>query len=240
MKKVVLLSLLLILASCSKSTEQTSVVMNTNTTLPTTSANVSQEKYSDTIEKVSTKIKDTNEWNSCMNTSVNMCVQSTAMQIAQKNRSTDFCNELANDDQKESCKFAITMTDAQEKWDATLCESLAENFKTQCSNQVYRMQAIAKKDVEICENIPEQKVSSGSQIIPTGFNERGQCIMNIIMSDVDSKESDCKKIGDKSLESMCATTIKDRKNNPVLVPPTTQKNTQTPVRNNWTWTNSGL
>lgn len=215
--------------------------MNSGAGLPTPSANVTQEKYTDAIDAVSEKISKTNEWNSCMNNSVNMCVQSTAMQIAQKNRSTEFCEELANNDQKESCKFAITMTDAQEKWDASLCEKLSENFKKQCSNQVYRTLAIAKKDPTLCKNIPEANINSGSQIIPTGYNERAQCAMNVIMSDVESKESDCKKIGDKALETMCTTTIKQRKENSALVPPTLstpRPNTQTPVQNNWTWTNS--
>jgi hypothetical protein len=31
------------------------------------------------------------------------------MQIAQKNKSPEFCDELSSNEQKESCKFAVIM-----------------------------------------------------------------------------------------------------------------------------------
>ncbi len=48
-----------------------------------------------------------------MQTNISQCVQSSAMEIAQKNKSTEFCEELTIPEQKESCKFAVIVLDIQ-------------------------------------------------------------------------------------------------------------------------------
>lgn len=122
-----------------------------------------------------------------------MCTQSTAMQIAEKTKSAEFCNELATQEQKESCRYAVAMTQMQETKDEKYCDTLSGNFQKTCINQAYVVQAMAAKDASICDKITAPEILSGAINNASG-PERGQCIMNVILVNQDSKVSDCEKI----------------------------------------------
>jgi 23S rRNA U2552 (ribose-2'-O)-methylase RlmE/FtsJ len=157
------------------------------------------------------------------------------MQVAQKTRSTEFCKELKNSDQKESCTFAIVMLDVQEKGTIELCDSLSDTFKKTCINQGYRALALAKKDPTLCKKIPEpQKAGTGSSAPTAGmYNEQAQCIMNVIMSDPNAKATDCSKIQDASLKTMCETALEQRATlrPPQTSAPTSSSSTSSKTRN---------
>lgn len=116
---------------------------NTRNFSSRTSNNCSSCKYSEsltyewnmicelyeTLKNLSSKTKDTPEFNACLQTNINMCVQSSVMQIAQKNKSPEFCDELSSNEQKESCKFAVIMGIIQTNWNIALCDQSQLNLQ---------------------------------------------------------------------------------------------------------------
>jgi hypothetical protein len=166
--------------------------------------------YNEVLSTVSETIKDTPEFNSCIQSNISKCIQSSTMELAQRNKDPEFCEALKSEDQKNSCQFAITMSLVQENWDSSLCETLSENYKKICISQSYRMKAMSEKDIKLCNKIPPTEIASGSSIRNDNSYEQGQCIMNVILSIPTSKTSDCNKIGDPLLENMCTTTINQR------------------------------
>jgi hypothetical protein len=180
-----------------------------------------KDTYNDSISTASKKITSTQEFNSCMQTSTNMCIQSVWMQLAQKNKDVSLCDELPNIDQKESCKFGIVMTDAIEKQNPELCKTLSGNYAKQCSIEIYRNQAQKNKDTELCKKIDEiENQGTGSTNQNTTAPMMGgadQCVFTIIMSDTGSTDKDCSKISNDSMQDMCKTSIKNR---PKMILPT--------------------
>jgi hypothetical protein len=146
-----------------------------------------------------------------MDMNVNMCIQNAGMQLAQKNKSAEFCKELTSADQQESCTFAVTMMNAQEKKDKSLCDVLSDNYKRQCNMSMIRSEATEKKDIKVCEQIAQN--SSGAL---TGMRDtaRDDCKMNVIMMDSTSTAKSCDMIDDVSLQNMCTTMLKNRNNLP--------------------------
>jgi len=166
----------------------------------------SPSRYTELLDATPEKIKSTPEFNACMQTTISQCTQSSAMQIAQKNKSIAFCEELTSTEQKESCKFAVVILTIQNGWDIALCESLTPSFRDNCIIQSHQNNALKMKDIKICDNISVSRD-------PWSTNNRTRCIMNVIMSDATSKESDCKKIGDDILETMCKSSLSQRTKN---------------------------
>ena len=213
MKKLIILLLsCLILWSCSFPLQKdTSSIWNEGTGMTNIPV---KDSYKGSLETASDKIKNTPDFNNCMQTSINMCVQSVWMQMAQKNKDVTLCNELPNIDQKESCKFGIVMTDAVEKQNPELCKTLSTTYAKQCAVEIYRSQAQKNKDVELCKKIDElENQGTGStnqaQMMPM-MGWADQCIFSVVMSDTGSREEDCNKISNNSMKEMCKTSIKNR------------------------------
>jgi len=116
----------------------------------------------------------------------NMCVQSVGMELAQKSKDPNFCQELPGKDQKLSCEFAIAMVNAQEQNSDKACDMLTdEYYANQCKIQLYKQDAANKKDLNICNKIDlVLQTSSGSQ---TNGAEKDQCILQYIMNVTNSK-----------------------------------------------------
>ncbi len=154
------------------------------------------------------------------------------MQIAQKNKSPEFCEELSTDEQKASCKFAVIMGLIQNNWDIALCDDLSGTFKNTCTIQTYKMKALEAKDIKLCEKIPTAESNSWNMMMgPAMGNDRGQCIMNILLTDPELKAKDCKILKDEMLEKMCEQSLKQRINlpSPTVVPPMVPLNTGSTV-----------
>jgi NAD dependent epimerase/dehydratase family enzyme len=176
------------------------------TTAPVTTMT---KNYEETLESASSKIKSSEEFRSCMDMNVNMCIQNAGMQLAQKNKSAEFCKELTSTEQQESCTFAVTMMNAQEKKDKSLCDVLSDTYKKQCTMSMIRGEATESKDIKICEQIPQS--NSG---VTTGMRDtaRDDCKMNVIMMDMASNVALCNTIDDDGLKDMCKTMLKNRTN----------------------------
>jgi hypothetical protein len=142
-----------------------------------------------------------------MDMNVNMCIQNAGMQLAQKSKSAEFCKELTSADQQESCTFAVTMMNATEKKDKSLCDTLSDTYKKQCTMSMIRSEATEKKDIKICEQLPQ-----GNSGATTGMRNtaRDDCKMNVIMIDTTSTPKSCDTIDDNNLQNMCTTMMKNR------------------------------
>lgn len=219
MKKIIFIILgLLILGSCTlqKSTKNTSPVSNDVPSVGTTT-------YTEDIENTSSKIKDTDEFKSCMKQQATMCIQSTGMQIAQKMKDTAFCKELSTPEQQGSCEFAITMINAQEKNDEKLCDTLTDkNYIKQCKIQIYRQDAITKKDIILCDKINSLSSGTGANETIDINTQKDQCVMQFIMSVQESKEADCTKLTNDSSLEMCKMMIRNKAQS--TPPPTPTEN----------------
>lgn len=147
---------------------------------------------------------------------VNMCIQNAGMQLAQKNKSAEFCKELTSVDQQESCIFAVTMMNAQEKKDRSLCDTLSDMYKRQCIISMIRSEATQKKDLSICEEIPRNNSGSVTEMRDVA---RDDCKMNIIMMDNTATPKSCDTIEDDGLQNMCATMVKNRNTPPASTTP---------------------
>jgi len=139
-----------------------------------------------------------------MDMNVPMCIQTAGMQLAQKERSTEFCSELGNPEQVSSCVFAITMINAQEKNDITLCDTLGEVYIHQCRLNVTKNDALTKKDPKICETIAVSTEESSSD------STRDECMLNAIMASDASTKDSCNMIKNEQIIDMCVTMIASR------------------------------
>jgi hypothetical protein len=239
MKYILLLSCAFLLVSCSTKTQETSpqepapVAPVVSTQSPWLMNEAWSVSYTETLKNLSSKTKDTPEFNACLQTNINMCVQSSIMQIAQKNKSPEFCDELSSNEQKESCKFAVIMGMIQSNWTIELCDSLSWTFKNTCTNQTYKMKALEAKDIKLCEKIPTAESNSWNIMMgPAMGNDRGQCMMNILLADPELKAKDCKILKDEMLEKMCEQSMKQRislPTTPSVVPPIVPSNTGSTV-----------
>ncbi|MDD2694199.1 MAG: hypothetical protein PHY14_04720 [Candidatus Gracilibacteria bacterium] len=198
------LSCLFVLASCTIG----------STTLGTSSGTPVNAQYKTDLDTASHKIKDTQEFADCMAPSVNMCVNSVGMQLAQTAKSVEFCSELSTADQQEGCRFAIVMSLANEKNDPAVCDTLSGNYKEQCVESVYRSQAINTKDISLCEKIgvtASGEVNSGDMMMPGMMsNKKDECVLSVLMSDQATTIADCQKIQDAPLQDMCKSNLQSR------------------------------
>jgi len=138
-----------------------------------------------------------------MDTNVPMCIQTAGMQMAQKEKSTEICEDLLSEEQKKSCKFAVTLINAQEKNDKDLCDVLDGEYQKQCRITLIRSEATQKKDPTICESI----VNEESRNRDTAKDE---CMMNAVLADASSDAKKCDIIENEQVKSMCKSLIQSR------------------------------
>jgi hypothetical protein len=162
--------------------------------------------YTETLKTTSEKIKQSEEFNKCMDMNVNMCVNMAGSQIAQKTQSIEFCNELQSSDQQESCKFGIIINKSQSDKNISLCDELEDAYKSRCKNEYAKNEAIRLKDPKLCENL--RNAVSG-EINEQDTRNRDQCIMNITMQNPNRTYEDCKTIKDANLQKLCSINIKN-------------------------------
>lgn len=204
MKKIFLtLVMLSLLTSCS-STPTDSIPSITDTTVNTQNIEVQNGTYEKDLKEVSGKIKSSDEFKDCMDMNVPMCIQTAGMQLAQKERSTEFCSELPTPEQKESCVFAITMINAQEKDDMTLCDTLTASYATQCTMSFIKNKALAEKDPKICESIPLSVEENPSD------TSRDDCMLNVFMISDTTTSASCDIIQDTQVKEMCSRMLSTR------------------------------
>lgn len=180
---------------------------------------ISNTTFKQDIDNASSKIRNSEEFQDCMKKQANMCIQTTGMQIAQKNKDSAFCKELPNADEQLSCEFAITMINAQEANNEKLCDTLkTPTYLKQCKVHVYKQNAIAKNDISLCEKIATVINTTDTEFTSEASMQKDQCILQFISSNASAKESDCKKLSNIASEDMCKTILKSKTQ--IINPPT--------------------
>lgn len=164
--------------------------------------------YVTKLDNASSKIKDTKEFGACMEPSVNMCMNQVANDLARKAKSTAFCDELADVANRDACKYGVIITDATEKKDPKLCESLSDPYKKECTLTLVRMEAIDSGDIKKCDAL----AATGSGANPTDASRVDQCRLDTIMRGTSLDSSLCDTITDNGIQNMCVSFMKARKN----------------------------
>lgn len=199
MKKLLLLSsMILILASCSIGSDKT-VTPTQNTP--------GNKDFQASIDTASSKIKNTEEFQSCMAPAVNSCISSVGMQLAQKSKDASFCAELPQKEQQEGCKFALVVGDASEKGDVSACNGLSGTYQQQCTKAIYRSLAMKNKDISYCGKMQEGSVSGE---VNMAEQEYDQCVLSIVMSKENATATDCNVLKSKNMRNVCENTVKNR------------------------------
>ncbi len=193
MKKLILLPLVLLISSCTLGSWDTNMTSTDST---------SGSKYEIELKQASSKIKDSEEFKSCMDMNVPMCVQSAWMQLAQKEKSTEFCKELTTPDQQAACVFTITVVNAEEKWDKAACGVLTGDYLTQCEKSIIKSQAIKMKKPELCKDITTRQEGID--------NSQDECMLSAIISNTEANPNTCTQIADESIRKMCTDMVTSR------------------------------
>lgn len=166
-----------------------------------------EPKYVQDLSQASEKIKQTKEFESCLEPSVNMCINQVANQLARSAKSVDFCNELKDGGAKDACTYGVISMLASEKNDISLCNPLASQYKKECRIMIMRSEARASGKIESCDKLTsELSVSSETNF---DMSRVDQCRLEVILAK-DKKDKDlCETIKTKSLQDMCVNMIKN-------------------------------
>ena len=182
---------------------------STSATLATTTLPVGVS-YSETLDKTSSKIKNTKEFEECMRPSVNMCVSQVGNQLARAQKSTVFCDEMEVGQSRDACKYGVVMTQVAETQDAKLCESLESTYKRECQRSIILTQAMTSGDPAKCDLLESDAPASSGAISTPLADRTQQCKADVIMRKPDAKASDCDILKDGPAKSMCQSLLKNR------------------------------
>lgn len=185
------------LTSCGNSSQQNTLQ---NQTPPETQGVA--KTYEEDIKTVSSKIKDSDEFKTCMNMQVPQCIKSAGMEIARTAKSSEFCQELPDEASRESCIFAVTLINAEEKGDTSLCQNLGNTYKQQCIDSITRSQAVTKKDITLCNALA---TASGET------DQKDMCIMQVITTNSESTKDACDALTGDMYKKTCEATMASRK-----------------------------
>lgn len=166
-----------------------------------------EPKYAQDLSQASEKIKQTKEFESCLEPSVNMCINKVANELARSAKSVDFCNELKESAAKDACTFGVISLLASEKSDISLCDPLAPQYKKECRIMIMSSEARASGKLESCDKLANEfSVSSEANL---DMSRVDQCRLQVILAK-DKKDKDlCDTIKTKSLQDMCLNMIKN-------------------------------
>lgn len=200
MKKIFLiLASFLVLASCNNST-------NTPTEIASNSGNTqSSIDFEKTLSSVSKKVTNTPEFNSCINTYINSCVQTTAEDLARKSGDIDFCQEIADETGKSGCQLGVILSKPNTERTPALCDIISDSaIKNACRENIIMEKLYENDNVAGCNEIfalyaenPEHAQES-----------KNRCITNIATASKNPKPELCNTISDESMKSSCQETIK--------------------------------
>jgi hypothetical protein len=139
------------------------------------------------------KIKDTKEFEECMQPSVNMCINQVGNQLARAQKSTTFCMEMSDVSAQDACKFGVIMASVADNKDPKLCDSLPESYKKNCLMSIVLQDAMTSGDLTKCDGLSSLVETTGPSI-DIGTDRVEQCKSNIIIQKQDAKVADCDKL----------------------------------------------
>ena len=168
---------------------------------------VTSPKYVQELSRASSKIKDTQEFEACMQPSVNMCVNQVGNQLARTNKSVAFCDELSTPEGKDACKYGVVSLEAVDKKDIKLCDTLTDSYKKECRIMITRMSAVDSGDIKKCDAIASEMGASGS-VSAIEKSRVDQCRFDTIVRKNPTDAKVCDAIDDENIAKMCTSMIK--------------------------------
>ena len=199
---LIVLSLCFTLASCSTKTPPVSLSEGS-------SMSTQWVSYVQALEKTSSKIKNTKEFEECMQPSVNMCVSQVGNQLARTQKSTIFCDEMAEGEGRDGCKYGVIMLQVSEMKDIAQCDSLSARYKKECRISILLQTAVSSNDIKKCDLIDSESSSESGSIERSG-DRAEQCRADLIMRKQDAKIIDCDILKNGTSKDMCKAIVKNR------------------------------
>lgn len=164
--------------------------------------------YSEVLEDVSVKVRTSEEFQSCLESSILACKTTSILKTAEKTGDIAYCDELSDDASRENCRFALTVTSAMKSLDAKMCEELSMPYLGNCQKQVYKMKAQKEQNISLCDMLI---TSTGTTLKKEERNEVQECLFAVILANTGAVSKDCDKIGDATLKRNCQITLEQRK-----------------------------
>ncbi len=186
--------------------------------------NSSSSGYIQDLEKASSKIKTTKEFESCIKPSINMCLTQVANQLARDQKSVAFCDELSDLSGRDACKYGVIGTQAIDMKTIKLCDSLNDVYKRECRVSIIQSVALSSSDTKECETL-EWEYSALSWSSDNQWSDRvDQCKINIIMKKLPLSEKDCDILKSISIKGMCQSLVKSQMQSQELLSNMASKN----------------
>jgi hypothetical protein len=175
---------------------------DTTTTTPTNAPAGDQKSFANVLQEASSKIKDTQEFEDCMRPSVNMCLNQVGNELARKNKSVEFCNEMSEPTMQDACKFGVVMSSVTEWGDIKVCDTLSPTYKESCRSTMIMQSASASGDITKCDALSTSEDQN--------LNKKDQCYMMVISRDPKATAQSCEKITVQQEKTMCEMFMKNR------------------------------
>jgi hypothetical protein len=139
-----------------------------------------------------------------------------ANEKARQAKSVTWCDELSDADSRDACRYGVVITDATEKKDTKLCDTLSPVYKKECSSTIARMVATESGDVKKCDALAPTSLSGASEIETIRVD---QCRMEIVTRGTSTDPKACDVIADTGVRTMCVSLLKITKDQKSLPTP---------------------
>ncbi len=199
----ILLSLSLVLASCS---DKDSPVFPQS---EGSSLKIQGVSYTEVLEKTSSKIKNTKEFEQCMQPSVNMCVSQVGNQLARSEKSVAFCDEMTEGEGRDGCKYGVIMLQVSQTKDIKQCDQLNATYKKECRINIFLEAAVSSNDIKQCDLIDSEESTSSWSTTRVG-DRTEQCRADLIMRKQGAQAEDCDILKNGTSKDMCKAIVKNR------------------------------
>lgn len=210
MKKILLIASIFLLSSCNNNSIPENTTTTGTTTEIATNTNPSNlEKYTETLKNSSKKITETEEFNSCLQPYVNMCVQSVASDLAHKNGNPEMCNELSDITAKSGCQLGVILslmyTDKENYRKAESCDIISdESLKNTCKSHILTLNISESQDISKCDEVAKLYTNQEE-----ASSAKDSCILNVATKR--KKTENCATISSEIDKKSCETTIEMQK-----------------------------
>lgn len=218
---ILFLSTLFLLASCGAPETPVSLT-------PGAPAVQTSSSYEDLLDRVGSEVTADPQYQQCMTTSVNQCVSSTVLPLAQSTKDIQKCSLLLEESSKQNCIMMVTTIQAVAGKKVELCTPLPD--PAGCRSEVISMIALDSKDPTQCQALLESPTGSGV-IVGTGAIDQTQtgsvddtevsrqralqhdgCVTRVIMQSGDSiSGSGCDLLVQSESRTMCQQMVEQQK-----------------------------
>lgn len=174
-----------------------------------TTENIVERPYLSTIENAAPEITGTKEFDNCIGPTIKMCISQSANEIARNENSTEICGKLETEEEINSCKYGVIISNLSNDNRMSSCDVLDEKYKKECRIASITLSATNEDALDTCNQIAEEFPETDSE-------NRGirvdQCKYPIIMKKPELKVKDCDTLSTKTQKDSCISMAKSKNN----------------------------